>query len=59
MKQNAAALTGHKDAGVVQLFGLFKGDAREAAAHSPAPDRPLGRRDRALPTSARAPSSKA
>ena len=24
MKQNAAALTGHEDAGVVQLFGLFK-----------------------------------
>ncbi len=24
MKQNAAALTGHKDAGAVQLFGLFK-----------------------------------
>ena len=24
MKQNAAALTGHEDAGIVQLFGLFK-----------------------------------
>ena len=56
MKQNAAALSGHAEAGVVKLFAAVQrpGDTGGVAARSPAPDRPLGGRYRAQLSSARA-----